>query len=113
MPNATYPADRTTALPDDVDQQRFWNEWNAKFRGPQYDPSADPPTMKRRETALEWIRQLRLHGPRILDRVGELETEPAAEQAREVLDRPELRNDVILPPIRGLESKTRGHVLRT
>jgi hypothetical protein len=50
---------------------------------------------------------------RVLDRVGELETEPAAEQAREVLDRPELRNDVILPPIRGLESKTRGHVLRT
>jgi hypothetical protein len=47
---------------------------------------------------------------RVFDRVGELETEPAAEQAREVLDRPELRNDGILPPIRGLESKTHGHV---
>lgn len=67
MTNATYPADRAIALPDDVDQQRFWNEWNARFRGPQYDPSADPPTMKRRETALEWLRQLRLRSPRILD----------------------------------------------
>jgi SAM-dependent methyltransferase len=67
MSNTTYPTDCATALPDDADQQRFWNEWNAKFRGPQYDPSADPPTMKRRETALEWIRQLRLPGPRILD----------------------------------------------
>ena len=68
MSNTTYTTDRAIALPDDADQQRFWNEWNAKFRGPQYDPNADPPTMKRRETALEWIRQLRLRGIRSEER---------------------------------------------
>ena len=58
------PLDR---LPGKADQQRFWNEWNAKHRGEGYDPSIDPPTMRRRDTALTWIRQLRLDRPRILD----------------------------------------------
>ena len=55
------------ALPAEAEQQRFWNEWNAKFRGAGYDPSIDPPTMKRRDTVLDWIRQLGLRQPRILD----------------------------------------------
>ena len=42
---------------------------------------------------------------RVFDRVGELETEPAAEQAREVLESPELGNRVILPAKVGLRSK--------
>jgi len=54
------------ALPEEADQQRFWNEWNAKHRGAQHT-IVDAPTLKRRETALQWVRQLGLHRPRILD----------------------------------------------
>lgn len=54
-------------IPDEATQQQFWNNWNAKFRGAEYDPSIDPPTMKRRETVLEWMRQLHLAQPRVLD----------------------------------------------
>lgn len=54
-------------LPGEAAQQRFWNEWNAKHRGAGYNPSIDPPTMRRRDTVLEWIRQLGLNQPRILD----------------------------------------------
>jgi SAM-dependent methyltransferase len=54
-------------LPGEAAQQRFWNEWNAKHRGTGYDPNIDLPTMRRRDTVLQWIRQLRLNEPRILD----------------------------------------------
>lgn len=61
------PGTADTILPGEAAQQRFWNEWNAKHRGARYDVAVDPPTMKRRETAIEWIRQLGLRQPRILD----------------------------------------------
>jgi SAM-dependent methyltransferase len=48
-------------------QQRFWNEWNAKHRGSGYDVSIDPPTLRRRDTVVRWLRQLQLKAPRILD----------------------------------------------
>jgi 2-polyprenyl-3-methyl-5-hydroxy-6-metoxy-1,4-benzoquinol methylase len=53
--------------PGESAQQRFWNEWNAKHRGAEYDPTIDPPTMRRRDTVLQWMRQLGLNQPRILD----------------------------------------------
>jgi len=46
---------------------------------------------------------------RVFDRVGELEAEPAAEQAREVLDRRQLGNGLILPAKVGLRSKRSGY----
>lgn len=50
---------------------------------------------------------------RVLDRVGEMEAEAPAEQAREVPDRPELRNGgTILPSKVGLESKNDRKVRR-
>jgi 2-polyprenyl-3-methyl-5-hydroxy-6-metoxy-1,4-benzoquinol methylase len=55
------------SVPDDADQQQFWNEWNAKHRGAGYNPSIDPPTMRRRDTVFQWMRQLDLHRPSILD----------------------------------------------
>jgi 2-polyprenyl-3-methyl-5-hydroxy-6-metoxy-1,4-benzoquinol methylase len=54
-------------LPGEAAQQRFWNEWNSKNRGAGYNPNVDPPTMMRRDTVLEWVRQLGLKQPRILD----------------------------------------------
>ena len=54
-------------LPETAAQQRFWNEWNSKHRGAEYDPGIDPPTMRRRDTVLAWIRQLGLNRPRVLD----------------------------------------------
>jgi hypothetical protein len=50
---------------------------------------------------------------RVLDRVREMEAEAPAEQAREVLDRPQLRNGgLILPSKVGLRSKKDGKVRR-
>jgi hypothetical protein len=46
---------------------------------------------------------------RIFDRVGEMQTEPAAEQAWEVLDRPLLGNGAILPAKACLRSKRSGY----
>jgi 2-polyprenyl-3-methyl-5-hydroxy-6-metoxy-1,4-benzoquinol methylase len=57
----------THALPDEVTQQQFWNHWNATFRGAEYDPNVDPPTRRRRETVLEWMRQLQLTEAHVLD----------------------------------------------
>ena len=54
-------------MPGEAEQQQFWNEWNAKHRGAGYDPSIDPPTMRRRDTVLKWIGELGFHQPRILD----------------------------------------------
>lgn len=48
-------------------QQRFWNEWNARHRGSEYNVSIDPPTLRRRDTVFQWIQQLQLTEPRILD----------------------------------------------
>ena len=53
-------------LPAEIAQQRFWNEWNSKHRGAE-TAIVDPPTLKRRETVLEWVRQLGMDRPRILD----------------------------------------------
>jgi 2-polyprenyl-3-methyl-5-hydroxy-6-metoxy-1,4-benzoquinol methylase len=58
------PADE---IPGDAAQQRFWNEWNSNYRGEGYDPTVDPATMRRRDTVIQWIRQLGLNRPRILD----------------------------------------------
>jgi len=55
------------AAPDDADQQRFWNEWNTKFRGAEQVTHLDPATSRRWGTALRWIEQLNLSRPRILD----------------------------------------------
>jgi len=54
-------------VPDETAQQTFWNEWNSKFRGAGYDPRLDPATLRRRNTVVEWIENLRLANPRILD----------------------------------------------
>jgi 2-polyprenyl-3-methyl-5-hydroxy-6-metoxy-1,4-benzoquinol methylase len=54
-------------FPDEAAQQHFWNEWNAKHRGDGYNDHIDPPTMRRRDTAIDWLRELRLEQPRILD----------------------------------------------
>lgn len=57
----------TESVPGEAAQQQFWNEWNAKHRGAGYNPSIDPPTMRRRDTVLDWIRELGMERPRILD----------------------------------------------
>jgi len=77
MPNRTEltvtdtlnPMTRTTSqdVPDEAAQQRFWNDWNARHRGAGYNDHIDPPTMRRRDTAMGWIRELRLPQARILD----------------------------------------------
>jgi 2-polyprenyl-3-methyl-5-hydroxy-6-metoxy-1,4-benzoquinol methylase len=54
-------------VPDDSDQQRFWNEWNATHRRVEQVSSLDPATARRRDTALGWIEQLGISRPRILD----------------------------------------------
>jgi 2-polyprenyl-3-methyl-5-hydroxy-6-metoxy-1,4-benzoquinol methylase len=55
------------AGPDDAAQQKFWNEWNTKHRGPEQVAHLDPATIARRDTALRWIEELGLSRPRILD----------------------------------------------
>ena len=57
----------TERLPDEAAQQRFWNDWNARHRGAGYNDHIDPPTMRRRDTAIAWIRELGFIQPRILD----------------------------------------------
>lgn len=54
-------------LPETAAQKRFWNEWNSKHRGAEFDPGIDPPTVRRRDTVLAWMRQLGLNRPRVLD----------------------------------------------
>jgi 2-polyprenyl-3-methyl-5-hydroxy-6-metoxy-1,4-benzoquinol methylase len=54
-------------LPQEAAQQRFWNEWNAKHRGANFDPSVDAPTKRRRDAVLEWVRTLGLNNARVLD----------------------------------------------
>lgn len=55
------------SVPDDADQQQFWNEWNTKYRGAEQVAHLDPATIRRRDTALRWIGELGLSHPRILD----------------------------------------------
>jgi 2-polyprenyl-3-methyl-5-hydroxy-6-metoxy-1,4-benzoquinol methylase len=55
------------SAPDDAEQQRFWNEWNAKHRSPVAVARLDPATLRRRDTALDWISELGLNNPHILD----------------------------------------------
>jgi 2-polyprenyl-3-methyl-5-hydroxy-6-metoxy-1,4-benzoquinol methylase len=55
------------SAPDDADQQRFWNDWNAKYRSPVAVARLDPATVRRRDTLLAWISELGLTNPRILD----------------------------------------------
>ncbi|HJP85484.1 MAG TPA: methyltransferase domain-containing protein [Gemmatimonadaceae bacterium] len=54
-------------IPDEEAQQNFWNDWNARFRGATYDPGLDPATMRRRNLVLEWVENLGLQHPRILE----------------------------------------------
>jgi 2-polyprenyl-3-methyl-5-hydroxy-6-metoxy-1,4-benzoquinol methylase len=54
-------------VPEEAEQQRFWNEWNANNRGAGYDPSIDAPTKRRRDAVLEWGRKLGLTKVRVLD----------------------------------------------
>lgn len=55
------------SVPDDADQQQFWNEWNSRYRGAEQVAHLDPATIRRGDTALRWISELRLTNPRILD----------------------------------------------
>jgi 2-polyprenyl-3-methyl-5-hydroxy-6-metoxy-1,4-benzoquinol methylase len=55
------------SVPDDADQQQFWNEWNARYRGAEQVSHLDPATIRRRDTALHWISELGLTKPKILD----------------------------------------------
>ena len=55
------------SVPDDTDQQQFWNEWNARYRGAEQVSHLDPATIRRRDTALRWISELGLTKPKILD----------------------------------------------
>ncbi|HXV17051.1 MAG TPA: class I SAM-dependent methyltransferase [Gemmatimonadaceae bacterium] len=53
--------------PDEADQQRFWNEWNSKYRNSTAVSHLDVPTIRRQDTALAWIAELGLNNPVILD----------------------------------------------
>ncbi len=55
------------SVPDDADQQQFWNEWNTRYRGADQVAHLDPATIRRRDNALRWISELGLSRPRILD----------------------------------------------
>jgi 2-polyprenyl-3-methyl-5-hydroxy-6-metoxy-1,4-benzoquinol methylase len=55
------------SVPDDSEQQQFWNEWNTRHRGADQVAHLDPATIRRRDTALRWVADLRLTKPRILD----------------------------------------------
>ena len=55
------------SAPDDAEQQRFWNDWNAKYRSPVAVARLDPATIRRRDTALDWISELGMDNPHILD----------------------------------------------
>src|SRR2546423_7088240 len=63
----TFAIALSLAAPDDADQQRFWNEWNTKFRDAGHVEHLDAATSRRWGTALRWIEQLNLSRPRILD----------------------------------------------
>jgi 2-polyprenyl-3-methyl-5-hydroxy-6-metoxy-1,4-benzoquinol methylase len=54
-------------VPDDLDQQRFWNEWNTTHRSIEQVSNLDPATIRRRDTALRWIEEIGMKHPRILD----------------------------------------------
>jgi 2-polyprenyl-3-methyl-5-hydroxy-6-metoxy-1,4-benzoquinol methylase len=54
-------------VPDDADQQQFWNEWNTRYRGAEQVAHLDPATIRRQDTALRWVAELGLNQPRILD----------------------------------------------
>ena len=53
--------------PDDADQRSFWNEWNMKHRGVEQVAHLDRATLRRRETVLQWLAELKLKNPKILD----------------------------------------------
>lgn len=55
------------SVPEDATQQQFWNEWNTKHRGTEQVLHLDPATIRRRDTVLQWIQELELVQPRILD----------------------------------------------
>jgi SAM-dependent methyltransferase len=54
-------------VPDDLDQQRFWNEWNTTHRTIEQVSNLDAATIRRRDTALRWIEEIGMKRPRILD----------------------------------------------
>lgn len=63
----TLAAVLALSVPDDADQQQFWNEWNTKHRNAERVAHLDPATSRRRDTALRWVTDLGLNQPRILD----------------------------------------------
>jgi len=67
MLKITLAAAVAMSMPDDASQQQFWNEWNTKHRGIEQVMHLDPATIRRRDTVLHWIEDLRLPQPRILD----------------------------------------------
>jgi 2-polyprenyl-3-methyl-5-hydroxy-6-metoxy-1,4-benzoquinol methylase len=67
MLTSTFVLALALASPDDADQQRFWNDWNVRFRRAGQLEQLDVATARRWTTALDWIEELHLHQPRILD----------------------------------------------
>jgi 2-polyprenyl-3-methyl-5-hydroxy-6-metoxy-1,4-benzoquinol methylase len=55
------------SIPDEASQQRFWNEWNSKYRGVEKVAHLDIATTRRRDTVFGWLRDLNLAKPHILD----------------------------------------------
>ena len=57
----------TMSVPDEAEQQKFWNEWNSKYRGVEKVAHLDTPTLRRRDVVLGWLRQLQIKDANILD----------------------------------------------
>lgn len=55
------------SVPDEAEQQGFWNQWNNQYRGSRQVTQLDPATIRRRDSALSWVRELGLKNPAILD----------------------------------------------
>ena len=54
-------------VPDEAEQRTFWNDWNARYRGASQVAHLDAATNRRRDTVLDWVRQLDMNRPHILD----------------------------------------------
>jgi 2-polyprenyl-3-methyl-5-hydroxy-6-metoxy-1,4-benzoquinol methylase len=64
---AAFGAALALTVPDEAEQQQFWNEWNTKYRRAEKVAALDYATLRRRDTVLDWLTELRLNRPRILD----------------------------------------------
>ena len=54
-------------VPDPDCQRQFWDDWNARYRGPEALSRLDAATLLRQETVLLWMRELALSNPLIMD----------------------------------------------